>query len=278
MACERSSALLKDARFCTAVVGVDPDMQNDDLALTFDTMLWRVAVDLGFEVEDRSQTPALTYLIGNGCRSEPMDCKRKLWKDAQTYVRARLCAAPRNPGLSEEDANRHMDYLWEFLKTQALATVRGTTPARYGSCTNSSLRRSWARSCVKLLVSSTCACRTHWRLPARGDATVATRPRGRSWTRRAVRAASCATAPATPTAGRLTAAPRASRRTGRRTASSARPTQASPRLGRRRARRGNHESRGCRWRDRGIEASSAPFRLLFDLCTMAAPAAALGCG
>ena len=85
-----------DARFCTAVVGVDPDMQNDDLALTFDTMLWRVAVDLGFEVEDRSQTPALTYLIGNGCRSEPMDCKRKLWKDAQTYVRARLSAPPRN--------------------------------------------------------------------------------------------------------------------------------------------------------------------------------------
>lgn len=82
---------MKDARFCTAVVGVDPDMQND-LALTFDTMLWRVAVDLGFEeaVEDRSQTPALTYLIGNGCRSEPMDCNRKLWKNAQTYDRARL--------------------------------------------------------------------------------------------------------------------------------------------------------------------------------------------
>lgn len=43
---------------------LDVDRVND-LALCFDTRLWRVACDLGLEIEDHSSRPALTYLVGD---------------------------------------------------------------------------------------------------------------------------------------------------------------------------------------------------------------------
>jgi len=44
---------------------IDMDRAND-LALIFDTRIWKVACELGFEVDDYSSRPALTYLVGDG--------------------------------------------------------------------------------------------------------------------------------------------------------------------------------------------------------------------
>jgi hypothetical protein len=101
----------------------DIDKQND-LAYFFDTQLWRVAANLGFAVEDRSHAPALSYFVRD--TTCPVDATRKRWPSTQAYVRARLTSAARDAALSEEDAERHMSYLWELLNTQHMGEVRSS--------------------------------------------------------------------------------------------------------------------------------------------------------
>lgn len=126
---EAERELYKEATF--AIGPVDLDMQND-LAYQFDTVMWRVAVDLGFEVEDRSHAPAFVYHIGaDDC---PVDCTRKRWANAETYVRARLGAAKRSADLSEADAAKHIEFIWELLASQTLAVdENGSTADLWGA-------------------------------------------------------------------------------------------------------------------------------------------------
>jgi hypothetical protein len=105
-----------------AVGPVDLDKQND-LALFFDTQLWRVAADLGFELEDRSEAPAMIYHIGPA--DSPVDKNGKRWGSAEAYVRGRLGSAGRHASLSEADAAQHVEYLWELLRSQTLRVAPG---------------------------------------------------------------------------------------------------------------------------------------------------------
>jgi hypothetical protein len=84
-----------------------------------------VAADLGFEIEDRSDAPAMMYFIGDA--DSPVDKHRKRWPSAEAYVRARLGASPRHASLSEADAATHTEYLWELLQSQTLH-VRDPAP------------------------------------------------------------------------------------------------------------------------------------------------------
>uniref|UniRef100_A0A0G4GEX3 Uncharacterized protein n=1 Tax=Chromera velia CCMP2878 TaxID=1169474 RepID=A0A0G4GEX3_9ALVE len=80
--------------------------RRQDCALFFDTRLWTVARDLGFQVQDRTQRPAFTYFIGKSDLSV-VDSTRRRWKDIDAYIRGRLSSSPPPETLSEEERERH---------------------------------------------------------------------------------------------------------------------------------------------------------------------------
>ncbi len=89
--------------------------------------MWSVAVDLGFQVADRSAHPARMYHIG--ASHVAVDCTRKQWGSAEAYVRARLGGAPRHASLSAEDAAKHTDFICELLASQTIRmSEQGSMP------------------------------------------------------------------------------------------------------------------------------------------------------
>jgi hypothetical protein len=103
------------ASFTTGSLDLD---QHNDLAFLFDTQLWCVAADLGFDIQDRSRAPARMYHIGDA--HVALDCARKRWASAEAYVRGRLGGAARHASLSAEDAAKHTDFIWELLASQTI--------------------------------------------------------------------------------------------------------------------------------------------------------------
>ena len=101
---------------------INIDRMND-LALTFDTRLWRVAYDLGIQVDDYSSRPALTFLLSDDEIVIDGSSTRKRWDSVKEYIYARLDRATIHSDLDEEDAKKHKKFLWEVLKTQQIKEI-----------------------------------------------------------------------------------------------------------------------------------------------------------
>jgi hypothetical protein len=132
--CAPLAAQLEQARFedhClldrnNRLVFFDVNLHND-VCHAFDTKFYQVALDLGLPVEDRKSSPALTFQVGN--KAIPIEhpnaksCVRgRSFESPEAYVRARLNAAvsmlgPGSP-LSQDEAKRHVQYMWELLSSQ----------------------------------------------------------------------------------------------------------------------------------------------------------------
>ncbi|KAL7449824.1 hypothetical protein ACHAWC_001847 [Mediolabrus comicus] len=96
----------------------------NDLALAFDTRLWRVAYDLGIQVDDYSSRPGLTFMLGDDDIVIDGSSTRKRWDSVKEYIYARLDGATIHSDLDEEDAEKHKKFLWEVLKTQQIKEMR----------------------------------------------------------------------------------------------------------------------------------------------------------
>ena len=173
-----------------ARAGIDYDQRND-LALLFDRKLFTVANDSGLQVEDFSARPALTFMVENTNMVVEGGPVKRHWPSVEAYVRHRLKSAELHPDLSEEEAARHRDFIWEVLASQKLKQVGLATPsADTGPSTRSMRRRNSGRSCAGSPRRTTCPCR-RWRLRRCGCAAhIATSPRARLWGMTAARARS----------------------------------------------------------------------------------------
>ena len=100
--------------------GADQDlgMLLNDLALHFDRRIYKVALELGIDVEDRSATPALSYIFGDANNDEtpnliPQDCFGRFWPDQRSYIKARL-------GTSAA-AQKYFPFVMDILNAQKVS-------------------------------------------------------------------------------------------------------------------------------------------------------------
>ena len=100
--------------------GADQDlgMLLNDLALHFDRRIYKVALELGIDVEDRSATPALSYIIGDINNDGtpnliPQDCFGRFWPDQRSYIKARL-------GTSSA-AQKYFPFVMDILNAQKVS-------------------------------------------------------------------------------------------------------------------------------------------------------------
>ena len=101
-----------------AKFGADQDMGMllNDLALHFDRRIYKVAIELGIpNVEDRSKTPALSYIIGQPNKDGtpkliPQDCFGRFWPNQKSYIQERL-------GRSSE-AEKYFPFIMDLLNAQ----------------------------------------------------------------------------------------------------------------------------------------------------------------
>jgi hypothetical protein len=94
----------------------------NDVAYLFDTKLWETALDIGFDLEDRSLRPGLTFYVGgrDNSRGIVLDKDGKRWNTQEGYIRGRLKKATLHESLSAKDASMHADFLWGMLKAQKM--------------------------------------------------------------------------------------------------------------------------------------------------------------
>lgn len=111
-----------------ARVGIDYDQRND-LALLFDRKFFTVANDSGLQVEDFSARPALTFMVENTNVVVEGGSVKRHWPSVEAYVRHRLESAELHPDLSEDEAARHRDFIWEVLASQKLKQIGLATPS-----------------------------------------------------------------------------------------------------------------------------------------------------
>ena len=94
-------------------------MLLNDLALHFDRRIYKVARELGIpNVEDRSTTPALSYIMGDINNDGtpnliPQDCFGRFWPDQRSYIKARL-------GTSSA-AQKYFPFVMDILNAQKVS-------------------------------------------------------------------------------------------------------------------------------------------------------------
>lgn len=119
---ERYASGLEYYRNVTFDKEIDVDLLADS-AWAFDTTLWECACEYGLEVEDRSATPALTFLVGEKGHMV-VDKTGKRWNSQTEYVRARLNSAKVSDSLSVEDAEKHKDFVLDVMKSARIKEMK----------------------------------------------------------------------------------------------------------------------------------------------------------
>jgi hypothetical protein len=99
----------------------DSDVLSD-LALAFDTRLWRAAAEIGLDVEDLSSTPALRFSVDDAeVVVGGVDGKR--WSSQEAYIRTRLMKA-RADALPPAEKQRCVDFFWEAISSLRMSDPR----------------------------------------------------------------------------------------------------------------------------------------------------------
>lgn len=116
---DRFKGKLEGAMYTRFEADQDLGMLLNDLALHFDRRIYKVARELGIpNVEDRSTTPALSYIMGDINNDGtpnliPQDCFGRFWPDQRSYIKARL-------GTSSA-AQKYFPFVMDILNAQKVS-------------------------------------------------------------------------------------------------------------------------------------------------------------